>query len=211
MGNINLTNFYYDFVVGEYPENKADYIKTKMLFEYLLESGCSQKFLLTKIIAEFENKNSLTEEDIPDSLWEGSLLIRNKFYYHKELQILSPPPTWDNSYPFYIEMKIQYSIEDVLDYFIETFNINKDWINKEKELGSIKYLLNNYIKYGFIEPVDYLLHLIDYVKSLDCKISSIYDLRKYETECIEYLELDIANAKSSNKNKVIWRMSVCGI
>lgn len=206
-----LNNFYYNFVVGEFPEDKESLIKTSMIFGFLSESGCTRKQLLTSIINDFPNREVLYPDNIPDNLWEGSLLIRHKFYFHKELQILSPPPTWDMSFPFYIEMKIQYSIENLLDYFTKTFKVNVEWMNKDKELGSIKYLLKDYSKYGFIEPVDFLLHLIDYVSSLGCKATSVYDLRNYETECVEYLELDIQNAKAAKKNKVIWRMDVCGM
>ena len=207
MDVVKLTNFYYDFVVGEQPEKINE--RTKLLFEHLSESGCTPKQLFGTIIEEFPNKDELTIEDIPDSLWEGSLIERNKFYYHKELQILSPPPTWDKSFPFYIEMKIQYSIEDALKYFIKQFKINESWMNKDKELGSIRYLLKDYKKYGFIEPVDFFLHIIDYVCSKGVKINSIYDLRDYELEYTQLLELDILNSKALKKNRVVWRMDVC--
>ena len=207
MDVVKLTNFYYDFVVGEQPEKINE--KTKLLFEHLSESGCTPKQLFGTIIEEFPNKDELTIEDIPDSLWEGSLIERNKFYYHKELQILSPPPTWDKSFPFYIEMKIQYSIEDALKYFIKQFKINESWISKDKELGSIRYLLKDYKKYGFMEPVDFFLHIIDYVCSKGVKINSIYDLRDYELEYTQLLELDILNSKVLKKNRVVWRMDVC--
>ena len=207
MDVVKLTNFYYDFVVGEQPEKINE--RTKLLFEHLNESGCTPKQLFGTIIEEFPNKDELTIEDIPDSLWEGSLIERNKFYYHKELQILSPPPTWDKSFPFYIEMKIQYSIEDALKYFIKQFKINESWMSKDKELGSIRYLLKDYKKYGFMEPVDFFLHIIDYVCSKGVKINSIYDLRDYELEYTQLLELDILNSKALKKNRVIWRMDVC--
>lgn len=207
MDVVKLTNFYYDFVVGEQPEEVDK--STELLFAHLLESGCSNKALLGAIIEEFPNKDKLTINDIPDSLWEGSLLERNKFYFHKELQILSPPPTWDKSFPFYIEMKIQYAVDDILKYFIKRFNINEDWMNKEKELGSIKYLLKDYKKFSFMDPVDFLLHLIDYTYSIGTKAISIYDISNKDTEYAELIELDINNAKASKKNKVIWRMDVC--
>ena len=180
-----------------------------MLFDYLLESGCILvDDIVMNIITHFPNKEVLYPDDLPDNLWNDSLLERHTFYYHKELQILSPPPTWDKSFPFYIEMKIQYTIENILDYFSKTFNINKDWISREKEIGSIKYLLKEYKKFGFIESVDFILHLIDYVCSLGIKAKSIYDLRDYENDYAELLENDISNAKSCHKNKVIWRMDV---
>lgn len=208
---MDLVNLYYDYLTGETPENINDYNKTKMLFDYLLESGIEKNVLVSTMASEFPNKDMLTIEDIPDSLWENSLLKRNTFYYHKELQIISPPPTWDQVYPFYLEMKIKYTSNDILKYFIERFNIRQEWMNSEKEIGSINFLLKNYSKYSFIEPVDFLLHLIDYVASTDNNVSTIYDLRDFENDLATYLELDIENAKVNNKNKIIWRMDVCGI
>lgn len=202
---MQLINFYYDYVVGELPEDNNTITKTKLLFDYLSESGLSEKDLLITILNDFPNKDLLTPEDLPNSLWDNSLLERDKFYFHKELQIISPPPTWDECFPFYLEMKIQYTINNVLDYFVQTFNINSEWINKEKELGSIKYLLKDYKKYSFVEPIDFILHLIDYTKSISVNVNSIYDLREYEIETAEFLTLDVENAKTIKKNVVIWR------
>ena len=209
---MDLVDLYYSINVGEIPENINEYKRTKLLFDYLLESGLDEGKIITTMITKFPNKNCLTINDLPDSLWNESLIIRNKFYYHKELQILSPPPSWEETTPFYLEMKIKYTSEDILKYFIKRFNIREEWINKEKEIGSINFLLTAYKKYSFIEPVDYILHLIDYVAALSIKVNTIYDLRTYENELAEYLECDIENAKSSHKNKVIWRTDVlCGI
>lgn len=203
-----LTDFYYSYVVGEFPEDKNNYNKTKLLFDYLLEAGIDEGNLLLNIMKTFPNKDYLTIDDIPDTMWEDSLLKRNTFYYHKELQILSPPPTWDECYPFYLEMKIQYKEKDVLNYFAKTFNINSEWINEEQEIGAIKYLINNYKKFNFMEPVDFLLHLIDYVKSLGVKANKIYDIRSYENELAELLEKDILDSKINKKDTVVWRTDV---
>jgi hypothetical protein len=206
MDKENLVDFYYGFVVGAIPDDEVQFKRTEMLFEHLKESGCTLEDITHCIITHFPNKDMLTPDDLPDVLWGASLLSRGTFYFHKELQLLSPPPTWDESFPFYIEMKIQYSIGDALEYFIKRFKLNEDWVSRDKELGSIKYLLKDYKKFNFVEPIDFLLHLIDYVASLNVKAKSIYDLRDYENDYAEILEIDINNAKSSNKNKVIWRM-----
>lgn len=201
---MQLIDMYYNYVVGEIPEDNI-IAKTRLLFDYLSESGLSEKDLLINIINNFPNKDLLTPEDLPNSLWDNSLLERDTFYFHKNLQVISPPPTWDKCFPFYLEMKIQYDVNDILDYFLQTFNINSEWTNKEKEIGSIKYLLKDYKKYSFIKPVDFLLFLIDYAKSINPNIKSIYDLREYEIENAEYLLLDVENAKTIKKNKIIWR------
>lgn len=208
---MDITNFYYDFVVGEYPSGE-NYNKTELVIKHLQQAGFNDKELLTIVINDFPNKDILGFEDIPNSLWEKTLLRKEVFYFHKELQVVSPPPMWDpiankiTTVPFFLEMKIRYTEEDILKYFINILNIREEWVSREKELGSIRYLLEKYKKFNFVEPVDFILHLVDYCSSLDnVKIATIYDLCYYETMCAEYLEADIKNARVANKNKIIWR------
>lgn len=212
MGEINLVDFYYNAVVGNFPENEKEYNNTKMIFDYLLDSGCELNTILKVILYDMKNKEHITIDDLPDIFWEGSLLKRDTFYFHRELQILSPPPTLTESFPFYLEMKIRYTKQDVLNYFMKSFQINNEWIDQKKELGSISYLLDNYKKFGFIEPVDFLLHLIDYVHAMDdIEINSVFDLRVFESKYVPIISKDIECAKASHKNRIIWRMDVCGI
>ena len=86
---MNLIDFYYDFNVGESTENIKFLDKTNKLFNYLLEAGISENEIIDLIIREFDNKDYLTHEDLPDKLWDNSLLKRDTFYYHKDLEILS--------------------------------------------------------------------------------------------------------------------------
>lgn len=208
---MNITDLYYDFAVGEYPEDSAEYTRTKLLLDYLKDAGLNIKEIVNLIINEFPNKEYLTPSDLPNNLWGNSLIERDKFYFHKELQVISPASTWDEVKPFYLEMKIRYTEKDILDYFCKVGNVNREWINEDKEIGSIKYLLKQYDKFNFMSPVDYLLHLIDYAASQGIKMNSIYDICEFELDCAEYLDSDTKNAKAYNKNKVIWRMDVCGL
>lgn len=199
-------DFYYNFMIGEYPESFEDYIKTCNFFGYLEDSGISdgEIYMITGLV---KPKEVLTIDDIPDKIREGSLLEKDKFYFHKELIIVPPPPGWDTveDYKFYREIKIRYTLDDVLDYFIKSTGVRADWVSRDKEIGSIKYLLKEYKKFKFIEPLDFLLHLIDYCVSDNMEISTIYDLRHKEIELAEALEVDIANATARGKNTIIWR------
>lgn len=212
MNKIELADFYYETVIGNFPEDEKEYNNTKMIFDYLLDSGCKTEDIIKTILYDIENKEHLSISDLPDSLWEDTLLKRNVFYFHRELQILSPPPSLTGNSPFYLEMKIKYTEKDLLNYFFKTFQINEKWINKKKELGSVAYLLDNYKKYGFIEPVDFLLHLIDYVHAIDdIEINSVFDLRNFENEYASILSKDIECSRLRHKDTIIWRMNVCGI
>lgn len=202
---MKLTGFYYDFVVGEYPEDSDNLVKTSLVFNYLIDAGLSETEISKMIIEELPNKDYLEFSDIPDIAWKNSLIERNVFYYHKDLQLVSPPPTWDKSYPFFLEMKIKYSTQNILDYFVETFNIREEWVNTEKEIGSINYLLKKYTMFNFMKPVDFILHLIDYTKSLGIKANKIYDICDYEIQLAELLEIDVKQSIANNKNKIVWR------
>ena len=102
-------------------------------------------------------------------------------------------------------MKISYTEKNIISYFNKVFSINSEWVNEDKEIGSIKYLLKKYEIFKFIEPVDYLLLLIDYVKAKGTKVYKIYDICNFEMEFAEILEVDIKSSVIRNKNTIIWR------
>ena len=199
-------DFYFNFLIGEFPEDIEDYRKTSNFFKYLEDSGISEGEIYM-VAGMVKPKSVLTLADIPEKLKKDSLIDINKFYFHKELIITPPPPGWDieEDYKFYKEIKLRYTLEDVLDYFIKATNARAEWIARDKEIGSIKYLLKEYKKFSFIEPIDFILHLIDYCVSSSDEINTIYDLRHREIELAEALEIDIANATARGKHLTIWR------
>lgn len=199
----NYADYYYNFLIGEYP-NDEDYRSTALIFEYLKDANVNE-IDIYKVIESMQIIHKLSFNDIPDYLWDKSILTKGVFYYHKELQIVSKPPTWEITYPHYLEMKIMYTLEDALNYFIERSNVRSEWINRDKEIGSIKFLLKDYIKFKFMEPLDFFLHLIDYSVSSKIELNSIYDLRHEEIALAKHLEIDLANAVAMGKNIVKWR------
>lgn len=208
---MNFVNLYYDYIVGETPEDIIKINKTKLFFDYLLDAGCSEHLILSNI-QELPNKEYLDFNDIPNLFWDMSLIKQNKFYFHKELQIVSQPSSWDKSSPFYLEMKIRYTEEDIYYYFIKTFKLFNSLVNKDKSIGAIKFLLSEYDKYlvstnnsMYCSSLDLLLYLIDYVSSLGIKIVDFFQLRDYEVECFELFIDDFKNAVLNKKDKVIWR------
>ena len=202
-----MIDIFYD-IMGEQP-NESDYKYTKLNIDYLLEAGVTKEKLLSAF-GRMKITNRLELDMLPNSIYDGSLIKKDKFYYHKELQVISPPPTWDNDSPFYREMKIVYTYEDLIRYFGNKFHVDYVYICEEK--NAIDYLMKQYSRYNFIEPLDIILGLIDYVSSLSVKCLKFFDLRNYETEYISIISSDIENARRMNKNKVIRRTEVlCGI
>lgn len=204
MNSFDITDFYYSNIIGIFPEHEK-YIQTEKTFNYLKDAGFSNGDILKTVIDNLPYLEEIRYENLPDCLWNNTLLERDKFYFHKELQISKTEPTWNQeNLTLYIEPKIVYNIDDALDYFIERTSVREEWVNRDKEKGSIKYLLKDYKKFNFIEPIDFFLHLVDFAVSKDV-INTVYDLREYEIELAEFLEVDIQNARALGKDSYIWR------
>lgn len=205
---MNLIDFYY-YNLGEEPNNTEKEI-TEKTFGHLKDNGYSDSDIV-KIISYLPAKMALEYEDLPDYLWESSLIKRNTFYYHNELHITSPAPYWDFdndkivSSKFFLEMKIHFSINDLIKYYYKKFPMDSALLDIKKDKGSMEYLLKKYNNVDFIEPVDFILYLIDEAANQSEDSLEIIELNKYEKEAFEYLKHKTINAKAENVNKIIWR------
>lgn len=205
---MNLIDFYY-YNIGEEPTNNEK-TKTKKTLDYLKDNGYSDNEIID-IIKNIPNKISLSPNDLPDMLWKDSLIIRDKFYYHSIFHIIPPAPYYDPvndlivSNKFYIEMKIKFTIRDLINYFYNNFPIDISLRNETKDDGAIRYLLNKYKKIDFIEPIDFILYLIDEAVEQKAILNNILELSNYENNTYEYLKNKTSNAIAEKKNIIIWR------
>lgn len=140
-----------------------------------------------------------------DKLYENSLLKPDKFYYHNELRIMPDTSIWNPnikeiSKKFYLEMRTQYSIEDLLSYFYSILSVPNSLRNNKRDRGAFESLLKQYRVEG-IETIDLILFVIDY--NIDSKenISSPFDL-KIDRDLLARITKMI---DSSAYRKVIWR------
>lgn len=205
---MKLIDFYY-YNLGEEP-NKAEKEITEKTFNHLKDNGYSDKDIIN-MIPYFPAKMALSHEDLPDCLWDNSLIERDIFYYHSELHITSPAPYWDFendkivSPKFFLEIKIHYTIDDLIKYYYKKFPIDLALLDNKKDKGSMEYLLKKYNDIDFISPVDFVLFLIDEASSQTEDIVEIIELKKYEKETFKYLKHKTINAKAENLNKITWR------
>ena len=200
---MELLNYYYNNL-GEYPtqENRNTTQKT---IEYLIDCGLSQEAIV-EILNTVGHKHAITYDDLPDILWEGSLLNRTSFYYHGELRLTSPPPTWNSESKFYLEMKINYTEDMALYYFFNKFKVNTQWVDENKERGAFKYLIKMYSKLDFVQSIDMFLYLCDYTfNNSKSTISTLYDMRQYEIDAMNMLQQEVKHAKFVGTNKIIRR------
>lgn len=209
---MNYADYYYRQTVGCYPaDDDTCLIQTKKTIDYLFDCGFSEQEVL-KVLEEAEPAASLTPDLLPDWLWEGSLIERGKFYYHRILHIKPEAPVYNprtgevKTTPFYLEMKIRFTMDDLLDYFYDTMMTPAELVDRNKDAGAFKYMLEKYKKISFIEPLDFILSLIDYTKETEAvPTSSVLDTQKHEREVYDLLKQKTEEAKAAKMNRIVWR------
>lgn len=147
---------------------KDDYDRLSLMIDYLKEAGVSDEMLINMILNDYV---PLSYKELPDFLWNDSLLKKNRYYHHHALQLTSKQPTFDPiTFTFkeslsYFEMRICFTAEDILAYYHLKFPVQRETM-ASKNLGGIKYLLNHMpamltIGNTQFELIDFLLYVID--------------------------------------------------
>lgn len=193
----DLANYYYENKLGSLYEDGFE--TTANTFEYLMDAGFSKKELYS-IIDKLEPKETLHQKDLPEWLWDNSLLKKDTFYYSSLIQIVSPFHK-----KFSIEMKIKFTMDDVINYYYDrTHQILRD---KARDIGTINFLLNKYSNLKFMEPIDFILSLIGYAaNSTDCSLLNLLQIdNMYGAEAYVFFEAKALQAESEHVNKIIYR------
>lgn len=209
---INLVHYFYEQVLGYIPEQEDDIrLKvTESTIQYLQDNGLS-KGDICKIIDSIENTTDVFRpEDLPDELWQDSLIKRDKFYCHRILQILPPPPVRkaDGSVkvtPFFLEMKIRFTMDDLIRTFYDATGIDPVLIDTKRDAGSFQYLLDKYSKIPDNESLDFVLELIDIAKHDNHPVTQAISLGQYEKEALENLRGWRNEARLRRTDHIIWR------
>lgn len=209
---MDLTTIFYREYVGEYPfkTNQAEAI-TRCTLAWLEESKISRKEIL-RILDKFVNKAIITPNDIPDSLWNNSLTEKNQYYCHHEVQLHSPATIYKRdgsciSFPFYQEMKIRYTINDLLDYFYRKVSKYSILRNEKRDTAQLKHLLSQYNGLKKVQPLDIILFLIDTVAFNNISVSEPFELKipRLVDESIDKA-IRIRNERhAKGYDKIIWR------
>ena len=207
----NLAEEYYRWAWGCYPhENKVPLRKTQCVIEYLQDNNWEDADIL-ELLTKAPKREYLSPNDLPDSLWENSLIKRDTFYYHRILQIVSPPPVWRPGKPvmptaLYVEMRIHFTMNDLFQYATSKLEIPMYLWDIKKESGALRYLLKKYEKAPFAESLDILLFLIDKAADSGRETTDILSAIQWvEAEGIKELETRCLQAQGEGKNHIIWR------
>ena len=209
---MDLATLFYRDTVGVYPfSTDREEAITRCTIAHTVESGMSRAEI-EDLFPLFKKKAYIEPADLPDYLWEDSLIERNEFYTHKEIQILSPPPKIRTDgtfqyFPFYQEMKIRYTIKDLSDYFY--FNAASQWaiIDERRDEGQLRHLLNKYRGLQSIQPLDIVLSMIDEVKFRNSLVSQPFDISSADIEetVLQKLQESFNERKSKGYDRIIWR------
>lgn len=176
---------------------------TEYTIEYLKDNGFSEQEII-EVISSVKGEY-VFYKDIPDNLY-GTLVEKDKYYFHPELQILSKPPVFNinnltaASPKFFKEMRIRYTEEDLINYFHSKAN-PKIIRTPGRDFKAIEYLCKRYST-QLMEPVDCILHLID---DVGYKARDFLDIQNYELITLERIDQIYLDSVRSNTNKIIYR------
>ena len=205
---MNALEFYY-YNLGEEPSDIERNITSSTL-NHLIDNGFTESQVMN-IFKDLPAKTALTHDDLPESLWNDSLLEKDTFYYHRELHITSPAPYWNVeenkivSVKFFLEMKIMYSIDNIISYYYKHFKKDDNFKESKKDIGTINYLLARYSRNTLIKPVDFILFLIDEAFKDNASLDDIIELKQFETVNLDRLNNKVMNATVEKINKITWR------
>lgn len=210
---MDLTTMFYREIVGRYPfTTKWQEAQTRCSIAYFKESGIRDEEIF-KFLPELYDKGYVEPEDAPDSFWEGSLTEKGKFYCHRQLQLLPPDPIIRRdgtflSYDFYQEMKIRYTMKDLLKYFY--LKTNSYSMIKNDTLFSAQFdaLMKKYrSSYSGVQALDIILSLIDEAAYQRVPVVSPFNVAETTLEniVVNRLRHTMAEKHAKNQDKIVWR------
>lgn len=210
---LDFAEYYYNQVWGCYPfETNDNKRMTQNTVQYLLDAAISETEILL-IIEQAPRADGLTPDQLPGWLWEKSLVKRDCFYYHRALHIKPPAPRFDPfspapyAQPFYLEMAIRFTLEDLARYFYGTVAFKMELADEKRDIGALQYLLNKYRSIGFVQDLDFVLTLIDWCKYADqCgSVTNVLAITEHENEVYLYLKTKADEAALRKVNRIVWR------
>lgn len=150
--------------------------------------------------------------ELPESLWEDSLLKKGVYYYNNLLHITSKAPTWnpktmqEECEPFFMEMKIKFTIQDLLELYYINCRVPVGLRVKVRDERALQHLLNKYNNMK-APAIDYVLLMID-LASKDNELDFLtnpLELENYSKEAFITLEQIVEESTLNKSNVITWR------
>lgn len=217
-----LINDYLATRLGIEP-SENDYKQLNATVGYLKDNGKTNKEIFKILMDSNTNlpedcemsaieRAIVKQTELPDYLWEDSLLQKDTYYYNNRLHICSNPPTWnpktfqEECEPFYMEMMIRFTMEDLLNMYYAECRVPLGLREKTRDIGALKHLLS---KYNNLKApgLDYVMYMID-LASKDTEtefLANPFELENYSKQAFMELEGMVEEATLNNSNKITWR------
>ena len=205
--------WYFRNVLGYCPD-EALWLPTRSSIAYMLDNCLFGQ----EITQELRRHNSpvIHPDALTDQLWKDSLLQKGHFYFHKELQIVSPAPVLKKDGTVSVQddflvMRIQYTAQDILDYFYTRISQQeKTFCEPKTDLKTVSYILGRFENVDQVEPVDLLLCLIDdYTNNMENRnTKGLISVLNSLQNILPWYQSDVKNAAAAGKNKIRWHYGV---
>lgn len=152
------------------------------------------------------------QTELPEHLWEKSLLEKGVYYYNNRLHITSKAPTWnpktmqEECEPFFMEMKISFTMKELLELYYSECRVPLGLRVKVRDEGALEHLLNKYNNLK-APAIDYVLLMIDLAnkdKELDF-LTNPFELENYSKEAYIMLEQIVEESTLNKSNVIVWR------
>lgn len=200
--------FYNSFSAG-LPASEDDYERTLRTIDYMKDAGVNPSGIVAAMTA-CSKKKVILREYLPDELWNDSLIERGKFYYHHILQLrpeqfFNPLTGKEESKAFYLENLIRFTMNDLINYFMRQLGIDYELRDEKKYASQFNHLLKT--SYSFIEPLDFVLALIDRAAAKNMVITEPFELKGQGNvgEVFQSLKAHVANERAHGNGKEIQR------
>lgn len=203
------------FLNTEIPLQPNERTKTKGTIEYLLDNNLTEGDIYNVIDEYEEPVRFMHPENLPDCLWNtgeitinpnndriytvpSNLIRRNKYLFHNELKL------WSEEGVHYIEPKIAFTYEDLLNYFIRTHRVNTRYLDIARARRDLYYM---YLKFNsivgtFAETVDFFMWLMDQYPR--AKTITYFDKIDEFEEKLEYFQTRVEEFRSMGYG-IVWR------
>jgi hypothetical protein len=204
-------SYYYENRFGYFPDKKY-WETTYLTLWYLNVNNLNDSEILSEL--NRHDTIQISVSDLSEELWKNSLTQKGKFYFHHELQIISPAPVFSLKAGASCEEdwcvpKIRFTYQDLVNYF--WYNISQTereiWIlghNTDKEINYLLLRFRN--SFQDIDPLDYLMFLLDEMIRDENKqhIKGLISVTDYIGNTLETYRNMILEAKAKGFDKPRW-------
>lgn len=203
---------YYSIILGKEPDiSKMN--RTISTAKYLLDNNYTNKEIFN--IFSKINKEEIKVEDLPEELWNESLLSKCVYYYSGMFHIKSKPPIWnpitfkEECEPFFKEMKMHFSLEDLLEYYYDKCRVPLKIRDEKRDAASFEFLLKKYNNLD-IPNIDYIIYMINlYSEDINKDYSTqVFEIEEYRTETLKFFDKISKEADLYKENQIVWRNEI---